>query len=69
MIQLMTIWVVFAVVAYTYFKNLFAELGFEWTDGNRAGVLALCVAGPAALVMAIVVDGTRPLQVLSNQIA
>lgn len=47
MLELMLIWTVFSVVAYTYFRYLFAELGFEWNDGNRLTCAALSVTGPA----------------------
>ncbi len=69
MLELMMVWTLFSMVAYSYFRYLFAELGFEWTEGNRLACAALSIAGPAALILACVVDGTRPLEVLRQQTA
>jgi hypothetical protein len=55
------IWIVCFAVSYRYFRSLFMDLTFRWSIGNRVCCLALCIAGPAALVCGLAVDYSRPL--------
>lgn len=64
MVALLVLWVMFMIVSYHYFHNLFDDLGLSWSPSNRFACSLLSIAGPAAMVLALVVDGTRPLQVL-----
>lgn len=61
MITLLVLWVVLMVVSYHYFHYLFQDLGLSWSPANQAVCFLLSVAGPAAMVLALVVDGSRPL--------
>lgn len=61
MLSLLVLWMVLAIVSYHYFHHLFSDLGLSWRPSNRVMCSLLSVAGPAAMVLALVVDATRPL--------
>jgi hypothetical protein len=56
----MICWLFFALTGYKYFRQLFGALKFDWRR-NRVAVGILCVAGPAAMICALVVDFSRPI--------
>lgn len=61
MLAILTLWVVLMIVSYHYLHSLFIDLGLSWSPSNRVACFVLSVSGPAAMVLALCVDGTRPL--------
>ena len=64
MLTLLVLWLLFCLVSYSYFESLFLDLGLKWSAGNKTACALLAITGPAAMVLALCVDATRPLHAI-----